>query len=142
MKASLGYYLIDGLSFEPELGINLNFEGSTAVKPGNISYTFNTEVRTLFPYLKAGYGVTDVQNYTSPGSGLFESLNYKVISFSLGFKFIQSFHRAIKVELNYKRVSGSDGLLYYYDPYGSAVSPEIETTMSILSISFGYSFTF
>ncbi len=143
LNVSLGYYFLDGLSFEPELGLNLTFDEVSALVLGNISYTFNTELRTTFPYLKVGYGFTDIQNYRNSGAGIFESLNYKVINVGAGIKFQQSNKRAFKMEISYKQISGTDSYpYYYYDSYSNLGTSEIETVMSILSISFNYSFSF
>lgn len=140
LSASLGYYILDGLSVEPKLGLNFNFDEVTALIAGRVCYTFNNESRSTYPYLTVGYGVTDYINNSYIQAGLFESLNYKVVTAGAGLKFMQSFHRAFILGLSYSYIYGTDGILTYAYMSGSIESQPMKTTMSLLSLFFGYSF--
>ena len=142
LSTSLGYYILDGLSVEPKLGINLTFDESTVIITGNIRYTFNDKSRATYPYLVIGYGVTDVKGNTGDQAGLFESLNYKVITGGAGLKFMQSSNRAFVLELNYGYIYGTDGVQYYSYMDNTFSSQPVKTSMSLLTFSFGYFFEF
>ncbi len=142
LNTSIGYYIIDGLSVEPELGFNLNFDGVTAMVIGNLCYTFNNDSRSTYPFAKASYGFTDILNYANSNAGIFESLNYKVIGVGAGLKFLQTSSRAFLLEITYMYISGTDGYPAYYYVEDIQKYEEVETIMSIISISFGYSFSF
>lgn len=130
-----GYYLFDGLSIGPELGINFSMSGTTYLI-GNLCYIFNSKSRSFYPYVKAGYGVTDVKSNWDEQTGLFESLNYSLINLGIGIKYLQSSSLAFNIELNYKHISGSESQSdYYYSPYTGTSDIKLQT----LSFSFGSS---
>ncbi len=63
LGVSTGYYIINGLSIEPEFNINLfNWEISASLL-ANLCYTFYLPQKNIYPYLKLGYGLS-----TEPGS--------------------------------------------------------------------------
>lgn len=133
LNAYGGYYFLDGLSFGPEIGIDLSNDGAIYII-GNLSYTFNSSSRSFYPYVKAGYGVTDVSNHSGDGKGLFGSLNYSLLNFGLGVKILQSSNFALIIEVNYKNIKGSDSVEQYYpEPYSMTYDTKIE----ILTFSFG-----
>ena len=125
LSVSTGYYIINGLSIEPEFNINLYSWEISASLLGNLCYTFYLPQKNIYPYLKLGYGLS-----TEPGSSsLFESLDIKTINAGVGIKLINSSGMAFRVEINYRNLTGSYTDYYYtYD-----------TTTSAISISFGAS---
>ncbi len=131
---STGYYLIDGLSIEPELNLNFNFEGFSVSILGNLCYTFYFPQKNIFPYLKFGYGMSN--NGDNP-NGLFESLDFKTINAGAGLKFMYFSGLAFKMELNYRNLSGTN-TFSYSDQYSSN-SSKYEITTSVISISVGIS---
>lgn len=140
LNAYGGYFILEGLSLGPEIGINLTFENPTLYIIGNLAYTFNSVSRSAYPYIKVGYGVTDLLNYSDQETGLFESLNYSLLNLGLGIKFLQSDYLAFILEVNYKYITGSDtALYYYYNPYATTQNINADTKMSVLSISLGSS---
>jgi hypothetical protein len=131
---STGYYLIDGLSIEPELNLNFNFEGFSVSILSNLCYTFYIPQKNIFPYLKLGYGVS---NNGDNSNGLFESLDFKTLNAGAGFKFMYYSGFALKMEINYKDLSGSKK--YSYSDQYSSSSSKYEITTSVISISVGIS---
>ncbi len=130
--ASVGYYIINGLSVEPELDINLSFDGTSTSLLGNLCYTFYIPRKTIYPYIKLGYGLS---NYHS--ANLFESLDYKTLNAGAGLKFKYSSVLSMRMEINYKNLSGSNS--YYYSDQYYSTSSKSETTVSIISLSIGIS---
>ncbi len=110
------YYLIDGLAFEPEVNI-LTVE---SIKPsflliGNISYTFNVKSSYLFPFLRAGYGVTNSFQIPVTGdlSRASEKMDIGVINLGAGLKTLLSENILLRTELNYRKYSYSQDEMYY-----------------------------
>ncbi len=128
LGVSTGYYIINGLSIEPEFDLNLyNWEISVSIL-GNLCYTFNLPQNNIYPYLKLGYGLS-----TEPGSSsLFESLDLKTINAGVGIKLTYSSGMAFRMEINYRNLKGSN--TDYYSTY--------DTNTSVIAISFGASILF
>jgi hypothetical protein len=131
---STGYYLIDGFSIEPELNLNFNFEGFSVSILGNLCYTFYFPQKNIFPYLKLGYGMS---NNGDNSNGLFESLDFKTLNAGAGLKFMYFSSLALKMEINYRNLSGSN--TYSYSDQYSSSSSKYEITTSVISISIGIS---
>ena len=128
---STGFYIIDGLSIEPEFDLNLNSEGLSVSLLGNLCYTFYLPQNNIYPYVKIGYGLS---NDSENKDGLFESLNYKTINAGAGVKFMYYSGMAFKLEINYRSLNGSN--TFYPDQPESYTT---ETTTSIISVSLGIS---
>jgi len=128
LGVSTGYYIINGLSIEPEFDLNVyNWEISASLL-ANLCYTFYLPQKNIYPYLKLGYGLS-----TEPGtSSLFEFLDIKTINAGVGLKLAYSSGMAFRMEINYRNLKGSN--TDYYSTY--------ETTTSVISISFGASVLF
>jgi len=128
---STGYYIINGLSIEPEVSLNSYAEGFSVSILGNLNYTFDLPQKNIYPYVKLGYGLS---NDPENKDGLFESLYYKTINAGVGLKFMYFPHMAFKVEINYRNLNGSNTFFPNTpDPY------KTETTTSIISVSIGVS---
>lgn len=137
LGVSTGYYIINGLSIEPELNLNLSLGGFSVSMLGNLCYTFYLPQKNIYPYLKLGYGLSnDAEN----SNGLFESLNFKTINASAGLKFMYFPSMALKMEINYRNLNGSN--TYSYSDQYSSSSSKYEITTSVISISVGISILF
>jgi len=136
----LGFFIIDGLSIEPELEYNFLPYNAALSAIANISYTINIPRKNIYPFFKVGYGASDYTaynygSYPNHYKGLFESLNANVINASAGLKIVQSSSFAVRLELNYKCISSNQTVnTPFTDPY------DIKTQTSIVSIKFGGSF--
>ena len=133
LGVSTGYYIINGLSIEPEFDINLYSEEISASLLGNLCYTFYLPQKNIYPYLKLGYGLS-----TEPGtSSLFESLDIKTINAGVGIKITYSSGMAFRMEIDYRNLKGLNTYSYSYE-YSSG-SDTYDTITSVISISFGAS---
>lgn len=131
LGVSTGYYIINGLSIEPEFNLNLNSDGFSVSMLGNLCYTFYLPQKNIYPYLKLGYGVS---NDPDNQNGLFEDLNLKTINAGAGLKFMYFARMAFKMEINYRSLNGSK--TFYPDTPDSYTT---ETITSIFSVSLGIS---
>ncbi|MEJ2196827.1 MAG: hypothetical protein P8X73_18485 [Ignavibacteriaceae bacterium] len=141
ISLALGFYILDGLSIEPEIEYNF-FEGDATLSLiGNVAYTLNLPGKKIYPFFKIGYGISGYSaygyNYYERSSGLFESLNAKVINAGIGLKIVQSSLFAMRIELNYKNIRYAHSQEVLYDG-----SYDISTNTSALSIKIGGSFIF
>ena len=126
-----GFYIINGLSIEPELDINLCSEGLSLSVLGNLCYSFYIPQKNIYPYVKLGYGVSNDPKNTDE---LFAKLDFKTINASAGVKFMYFRGMAFITEINYRNLSGSNT---FYE--GTPDSYTIESTSSIISVLVGIS---
>jgi len=145
ISLALGFFILDGLSIEPEIEYNF-FEGDATLSIiANVAYTFNIPRKKIYPFIKVGYGISGYTanryNYYGGSDGLFESLDAKVINAGAGLKIVQSSFFAMRIELNYKNISYTQSQYDpYYEPYDGP--NEISTNTSVISIKIGSSFLF
>ncbi len=128
---STGFYLINGLSIEPELDINLCSEGFSLTVLGNLCYTFYIPQKNIYPYIKLGYGLSNDPKNTED---LFENLDFKTVNAGAGVKFMYFPDMAFIAEINYRNLSGSN--TFYQDTPDAYTT---ETTTSIISVLLGLS---
>lgn len=142
LSASIGYYFIDGLSFEPELEINLISSDEISVSIlANLTYNIRTSSNKVIPYIKLGYGLGNyLTDYNYYGGSSDNSLDTKVFNAALGIKLAYTPWSVMRLELNYKYFSNSNSYSYS-DPY-IQTSIETESSIDALSIAFGYSILF
>ena len=126
-----GFYIINGLSIEPELDINLCSEGLSLSVLGNLCYTFYIPQKNIYPYVKLGYGVSNDPKNTDE---LFTKLDFKTINASAGVKFMYFRGMAFITEINYRNLSGS----YTFYP-GTPDAYTTESKSSIISVLVGIS---
>lgn len=140
--ANVGYYILDGLSIEPELDLRLLGGEFYVSLLGNVCYSFYIPQKSIYPYVKLGYGLSGLNEYYYGESrGLFESLDYRTINASAGLKLIYSSSTALRMEINYRNISGSNE--YSYPVYYSySDSRESEITVTVISLSMGLSILF
>ena len=128
---SSGFYIINGLSIEPELDINLCSEGLLLSVLGNLCYSFYILQKNIYPYVKLGYGVSNDPKNTDE---LFAKLDFKTINASAGVKFMYFRGMAFITEINYRNLSGSNT---FYQ--GTPDSYTTESKSSIISVLVGIS---
>ena len=126
-----GFYIINGLSIEPELDINLCSEGLSLSVLGNLCYTFYIPQKNIYPYVKLGYGVSNDPKNTED---LFENLDFKTVNAGAGVKFMYFPDMAFVAEINYRNLSGSTT---FYQ--GTPDSYTTESTSSIIAVLVGIS---
>lgn len=135
---STGYFIAHGLSVEPELNLNINFEGLWVSILGNLCYTFYLPKKNIYPYIKLGYGLSNnLENDYHSSNGIFESLNFKTINAGAGLKYLYYSSMALKMEINYRNINGSN--TYTYSDQYSSSSNKYQSTTSIISLAIGIS---
>lgn len=141
ITASLGICIIDGLTVEPELDLNLITDNEVSISIlGNLAYNFNISKKNTFPFIKIGYGVSNYfsdynYNYSS-GSGN-NTLGTQVFNAGAGLKLVYSSGMAMKLEINYKHYSYSNS--YSYSDQYTQNSYETDTGVDALTLSIGWS---
>ena len=131
LGVSTGFYIINGLSIEPELDIISCSEGFSLSILSNICYTLYIPRKNIYPYVKLGYGLSnDPKNSGNP----FGNLEYKTINAGAGIKFMYFPGMAFLTEINYKNLNGSS--TFYPDTPDSYTK---ESTASIFSVLIGIS---
>ena len=128
---SAGFYIINGLSIEPELDINSSSEGFFLSILGNLCYTLYIPQKNIYPYVKLGYGLS---NDPKNSDDLFNNIDYKTINAGAGVKFIYYAGMAFILEINYRNLNGS----YTSNP-DTPYSYTTESTSSIFSVLLGIS---
>ena len=143
ISLALGFFILDGLSIEPEIEYNFFSDDATLSLIANVAYTFNIPRKKIYPFIKVGYGISGFAVYRyyyyGGSDGLFESLDAKVINAGAGLKIVQSSSFAMRIELNYKNISYAQT---QDDPYDLSYDYEISTNTSVISIKIGGSFLF
>ena len=141
ITASLGICVIDGLTIEPEMDINLVTDAEVSISLlANLTYNFSIPRKNSFPFIKIGYGISNYMNdyYYGYSSGTGESsLDTKVFNTGVGLKIVYSSGMAMKLEINYKHYSYSNSSSY--DDYYYQNVYESNTVVDALTLSIGYS---
>ena len=141
ITASVGICIIDGLTVEPELDINLVTDAEVSISLlGNLTYNFSIPRKSVFPFIKIGYGFSNYMSdyYYGYSPGIRESsLDTKVFNAGLGLKLVYSSGMAMKLEINYKNYSYSNS--YSYSDYYYQNVYESNTVVDALTLSIGYS---
>jgi opacity protein-like surface antigen len=126
ISVSPAYYVIDGLSLEPEIAFFFNFDN--ADNPGyqlllNAGYTFKS-TKSFSPYIKAGYGFGNILTINFSGTQSVPTGNTKneeeslaIVNAGVGIKWLLGGSAAIKTELNYHNQNLSSELLNTEDQY-------------------------
>ena len=139
--ASLGYCIIDGLTIEPELDINLITDAETSISLlGNLCYTFNIPKKLTYPFIKLGYGLSNYSSdryYGYPNESGGSSLDTRVLNVGGGLKLVYSSGFAMKLEINFKNYNYSTSSSYT-NQY-SKNSTKMDGDMTVISLSIGFS---
>lgn len=128
-----GYYLADGLSVEPQLGLTW-IERS---KPSeylllNLSYTYLLPESRVGVFAAAGYGIGNSEQYpmTNVAVQVSDKFNVGVLNMGVGAKFLISKDVLIRTELNYRADSWTEE---YSNPYYSISSDNKQSAISLLA---------
>ncbi|HQF42501.1 MAG TPA: outer membrane beta-barrel protein [Ignavibacteriaceae bacterium] len=143
LTASVAYCIIDGLEFEPEFDLNLltDYDISVTIL-GNILYNFVIPGKRVIPFLKAGYGLSNLfspnseYNYGPNTEKSDNSFNTKVFNAGIGLKYFYSSETAIRLEINYSNHSGS--YVFSYDYSYQTGTRNTEIVMNSFSICLGF----
>jgi opacity protein-like surface antigen len=110
------YYLIDGLAIEPEINI-LTVEKA---KPsylliGNLAYTLKVGSDRVFPFIRAGYGITNSLQIPVNGdlSRMSDNMDIGVLNLGAGVKTLLTENILLRTEINYRKFSYSSGDDFY-----------------------------
>lgn len=140
VTASIGYCIIDGLTIEPELDINLITDAETSISLiGNLTYNFNIPKKSTYPFIKLGYGLSNYGSssyygYSNESGG--SSLDTRVFNAGAGVKFLYTSGMALKLEINFKNFNGSTISTYSYDYTSTTTTTESDMNVILLSIGF------
>ncbi len=128
-----GYYVVNGLSIEPELGL-MAMEKS---KPGqyvlmNLSYTYLIPDSKIGCFVRAGYGLANAFEYPF-GNGIVvpasDKFNVGVLNLGAGAKFLISSNVLIRAEFNFKQHSWT---YEYNSTYYSYSADYKESTLGVV----------
>lgn len=129
LGGSVGYYIINKLSFEPEVNFNFSEENSLLIAVGNLSYTFYSPIKDVCPYIKVGYGLTKTGEYNYYYDSQVSSW-YNIINTGVGIKIKYTESMAFRTELNYRNMNTN---------LESADGARVEINKDIISLMFGIS---
>jgi hypothetical protein len=130
------YYLFDGLSIEPEINM-MAFEGSQPafLFLGNLSYTMKVKNSIVFPYVRAGYGVSNSFQFpvNRSLSKMSNSLDIGVLNLGGGIKVSLSEKVLLRTEVNYRSFS------YSHDANSLYYNASSDYNVSSIALLFGFS---
>lgn len=99
------FYIVDGLSIEPELGlVALEKVSPAQFIIGNLSYTYQLPNSNFALFGRAGYGISNSILFTYndiPFNRLTTDMDIKLINLGAGFKYLVSSSVILKTEINY-----------------------------------------
>jgi opacity protein-like surface antigen len=110
------YYLIDGLAIEPEINmLAVETQKPAFLLIGNLAYTINLESSRFFPFIRAGYGITNSLQIPVNGnlSRMSSDMDIGVLNLGAGLKTLLTENILLRTEINYRKFSYSDGDDYY-----------------------------
>lgn len=120
LSISPAYYIVDGLSIEPEFGL-LAVEKQTPAQfiLGNLSYTHRLPQTDIALFLRAGYGVSNSIQFPVPGGvaiRISEDFDVGVLNIGVGVKYIIKDIVALRSEVNYRNHSWTRESIGFYSP--------------------------
>jgi hypothetical protein len=132
-----GFYVVDGLSLEPELGLLAEEKAKPAqFLLGNVSYAYRIPDSKIALFGRVGYGFSNaIQLPVQPGivSRVSNDFDVGVFNAGAGVKILVSQGAAVRAELNYKSHSWTTE---YHSPYYSS---KTEYTYSNTGLLLGFS---
>jgi hypothetical protein len=132
-----GFYVIDGLSLEAELGLLAEEKGEPAqFLLGNVSYTYRIPDSKIALFGRVGYGVSNAVQLPVPlgiVSRVSNDFDVGVFNAGAGVKILVSQGAALRAELNYKSHSWTTEYHSYY------YSSKTEYTYSNTGLLLGFS---
>jgi hypothetical protein len=144
INTCIGYYLVDGLSIEPQIGL-LAIEKVPPSQSILLNLSFSTRLPNsdIAIFLRGGYGFSN--SISSPLLAYTpirrrDQWDIRITNLGGGVKFILKEYIALKVEGNYREESFPYELTHYsYSPYGS-YDESTEYSTSSFGILIGVSF--
>ncbi len=131
--ATVGYYIIDGLSIEPEVDfITIIGSDPSYTIIGNLCYTVFSSLENNYFYVKLGYGWGAAGNYYYEA----DNSGYRIINSAIGFKARISSSFTYRLELNYRNMSKEYSAKDEYYDYSESIYG------NSISISAGINFLF
>ncbi len=130
-----GYYITQGLSFEPEINIFAIEQSSPAyMLLANLGYTFTIENSIVYPFVHAGYGVTNAFQVPINTSLALMShdLDIGVLNLGAGIKTRFTESILLRTEINYRK--------YSYSPDASLYGISYSMNLSSVALVFGFSY--
>ncbi len=127
------YYITQGLSFEPEINI-FTLEGMNPAYMllGSLGYTFKLDNPMFYPFVHAGYGITNAfQVPLNSGLSLAsDKMDIGVLNLGAGLKTMLGEGILLRTEINYRSFSNSTDESGFSSSY----------TLSSVALVFGFSF--
>jgi opacity protein-like surface antigen len=120
------YYLVDGLAIEPEINMfAVETEKPAFLLLGNLAYTVNIKNSKLFPFIRAGYGITNSLQIPVNGNliRITSDMDIGVLNLGAGLKTLLTESILLRTEINYRKFSYSDeGTGYKYSMNISSIA--------------------
>jgi Outer membrane protein beta-barrel domain len=146
LNTDVGYYLLDGFSIEPQLGLlatENTFPSQSALL--NLSYTHRISTSAIALFIRGGYGISN--SLSSPVVGFVPIRintvsNVHLINASGGTKILLSEHVALNIELNYRREAFDDDVpvgLYFINNNIVPLTHTVDYRYSYVGMLFGFS---
>lgn len=126
-------YVVKGISIEAEINIlTLESHKPAFLLLGNISYTLNPGSSHFFPFIHAGYGVTNSLQIPVTGglSRFSERMNIGVLNLGAGLKTMLTENVLLRTEINYRKFTYNEDNDYY----------NYKLDVSSFALIFGFSF--
>lgn len=137
LNVSPAYFVIEGLSVEPEIDFLLMEGGKPAfLFLGNVSYSIFLENSFIAPFVRAGYGISNSVAFPfQPGfiSRVSNKLDVPILNIGVGLKLAVAENVLIRTELNYRSLSYTAN----YSGYNNISSNKY--TYSFITMLFGFS---
>jgi hypothetical protein len=136
ISLSPAFYIADGLSIEPEIGLTAIEEQSPAqFIIGNLSYTYFLHASKTALFARIGYGVSNSWLFTYNERAYNKqssSLDIKLVNIGAGLKFLVTSSVILKSEINYL-------MQKYENKYSdSFYTSKEELNMNHVSLLFGF----
>ena len=120
------YYLTDGLAIEPEINLlAVEKEEPALLLLGNLAYTVNLENSRFYPFIRAGYGITNSVQIPVNGnlSKISGDMDIGVLNLGAGIKTLLTENILLRTEINFRKFSYSDeGTGYKYSMNISSIA--------------------
>ncbi|MBI3577849.1 MAG: outer membrane beta-barrel protein [Ignavibacteriales bacterium] len=132
-----GYYIFDGLSVEPQIGIiAVEKREPTFFLLGNISYTYSIPDSRVAPFALIGYGISNAVTYPMYGEAPIQAshdLNIPIFNAGGGIKTLLTSDIVLRAEINYRKFMWTDSS---NNSFGTGTSDNKHSTTAFI---FGFS---
>jgi len=140
LSGSAGYFVVDGLSLEGEVGIvAVEDEDAAQYVLAGISYTSLSPGSNIAPFVHAGYGISNAVQYPMLGGApmkITDEMDVKVLNLGGGLKYLVNPWAALRLELNYRTHSWSRENTYY--GYSSPYTSKTDYQYANLGVMLGF----